>query len=420
MSYPKYLVTYVTMDTALGSNVIWHAALALSICRGPNEPFEVVDSYGFYSQPSSTTNPVIRFLKYLFGISFDLTGSHGVLKREEMRYLDKGIGLHGLSFDVSQDQFEKLLRDCENEICQEQEAITELNALLESEGLAKEAITAYARYRRELLLAKERGSEPRLTAFNLDVAISQGLSTVNSSTCKSRALSLLEGIGIEKKYLECLRQNKVSDALPRYSGELLETLLLHSDGEQQVHTSKRTGVKTLFRAWEKGPHYDKDAHEVIDTRSKLYWTVPPSYVITDDKAFLRNLRMPAGYRELLVKYISELQQIENFLLKSPTAAKDEKKRNAFIKTIRALYQPFSKMNTTSGVHKLAPPMLRAKRFIDNIYACIKDDARADMKYQTTLKPNRFRLPLSKEENKHIAKKILKRYIPERPEVYTIM
>ncbi len=419
MAYPKYIISYLTMDTQVGSNIIWHAALGLSICRGPDQPFEMIDCYGFYSQKSSTTHPVLKLIKSCFGIGFDLSGTHGVLKREELRYLDKGIGLKGLSFDVSREQFELLIKLCQDEMAIEQQAIEEIDKLLVSQGTPKEAITAYQRYMTELLLADSEGRDSRFSQFNLDVAMGCGLSTANSHTCKSHAIGLLAKIGIDEVYIDSLQQDKLAFALPRFSGDLLTPMQLYSVGPKQSHTSKRTGITTLFRQWTAGDHYDGAEHQVVDTATKLYWTRPPEYVITEDEDFDALLSIDGQLCKRANKYISQLQQIETVLLTSDTASEAQEIRDKFIAEIRKYYQAFSISSKNRHSAQYDLKLNAVYRFIDKLYQALVEERQAELDSKP-LKDNPFRLPLSRGEQNKVAYDILKRTLPHELDVYTIL
>lgn len=135
MSYPKYIVTYTVMTEEAGANPFWHASVLMSEQTDENAPIEVKHAFGFYSTyPSSTTNPIIKFLKNLLGFKIDLQDSHGHLENEKLRYLD-AQGLRGISIEVSEDKYTVLLESFQNARRLEQEAIKEYNGLLTKEGM---------------------------------------------------------------------------------------------------------------------------------------------------------------------------------------------------------------------------------------------------------------------------------------------
>lgn len=103
----QYFVTYCAMDTETGNSPFWHAALLLSKQESETSPIIVDDAVGYYSQPSSTKNYFVRGLKWLLGLSMDLQNTHGVLLKEQIRYID-GNGLHGVTFEVTVDKFNHL------------------------------------------------------------------------------------------------------------------------------------------------------------------------------------------------------------------------------------------------------------------------------------------------------------------------
>ena len=85
----KHIVTYCVMDTDAEANPFGHACLLLSRQEDELKPVEVVNAAGFYSSRSSTVNPIYRFIKFILGFAIDLQDSSGMLREEEIRYLDK-------------------------------------------------------------------------------------------------------------------------------------------------------------------------------------------------------------------------------------------------------------------------------------------------------------------------------------------
>ncbi len=106
MPYPKFFVTYTLSNLEAGSNPFGHAFIIMSEQATQASTVQVKHSFGFYgTSPSSTTNPIIKFLKRILGFGIDLQDSHGYLKDEPLRELD-GPGLSGISFLVSKEQYD--------------------------------------------------------------------------------------------------------------------------------------------------------------------------------------------------------------------------------------------------------------------------------------------------------------------------
>src|ERR1700722_15753039 len=108
-----YTVTFCTMDQETGSSPFWHTCLLLSRLDDHTKKLEVVDNWGFYGLPSPDSNPCLRRLKIMFRLDLAFTGTHGMLKHEEMRYLDGGKGLHGATFELTEEKFIELQKKCE-------------------------------------------------------------------------------------------------------------------------------------------------------------------------------------------------------------------------------------------------------------------------------------------------------------------
>ncbi|MDI1351980.1 MAG: hypothetical protein PSV35_04305, partial [bacterium] len=134
MSFPKYYLTYCVMDTDAGANPFGHSCLLFSKQNCEQSPIRVIDSYGYYSQPSTTTNPVVVNIKKILGFKVDLQDGHGVLEQEPMRTIN-GDGLSGISFLVTELQFNNVLHDAKESIRIEKETINELNLELTHLGL---------------------------------------------------------------------------------------------------------------------------------------------------------------------------------------------------------------------------------------------------------------------------------------------
>ena len=77
MKHSKYIISYVVMDTLAGANPFHHAFLLLSKQEKANELLEVDASFGFYSRPSKSSNPLVNALWGALGLTFNLQGAHG-------------------------------------------------------------------------------------------------------------------------------------------------------------------------------------------------------------------------------------------------------------------------------------------------------------------------------------------------------
>lgn len=231
--FPKYFVTYCVMDTEAGANPFGHACLLFSEQNSEVEPVRVIDSIGYYSQPSTTTNPIIKFIKTLLSLPVDLQDTHGVLKREKMRELN-GAGLKGMSFELTLDQYNLFSTRYKTIMNTEQEAIDAYNTDYEALSTGP--------YR--LVQENTRNPEnPRLKPFH----ISGVLNSEGSYTCKQRALDLLfeQGI-INQKIRNEVTGGKSEYAFPRFSKGVRPIYIISSG---RVTHTERNGRHFYNHQW---------------------------------------------------------------------------------------------------------------------------------------------------------------------------
>ena len=281
MSYPKYYATYCVMDGEAGANPFWHACLLLSTQESEKSPVQVIDSVGFYSQPSTTTNPFIKAYKYVLGFRVDLQDSHGILKQEYMRDLD-GNGLHGVSFSATKEQFEQLKSLCTEKIKDEQKAIAELNLLLHNEGVWA---NGYTRFIKEKSLAELQERAPRLKPFHITMTLnSNGFDSSDSYACKNYALDLLLETNIINEATKTdVLGHITTRAFPRFCGVELTPMRLVSTGEPEKEISKRTGRVFYNRKW--------------GEKNKLLWATP----VQENQPITRNELRATEDRHQIIK-----------------------------------------------------------------------------------------------------------------------
>ncbi len=328
MSFPKYYATYCVLDGEAGSNPLWHASIILSTKDAETSPILVNDAIGLYAQPSSTTNPLIKGLKHIFGVKFDLQDSHGVLKREDMRYLD-GNGLHGVTFEATAEQFAQLKSICEQRMALEKEAILELNAELHQHGITA---NGHTRFIKENALAALQQREPRLHPFHFTVDInSNGFDSSGSYTCKTYALNLLVQSGIiSEERRDIIAGNMALHALPRFS-QKLRPLRLVSTGEPKAHISS-TGKIYYNREW--------------DNRNKLFWATVPHTLDTELNKY--EIQATLNQHQLIKNMLTRVRELEMTLLKRLNeldGAHHHKRRHGRLleqlTRVRSLYEKFS-------------------------------------------------------------------------------
>lgn len=304
MPYPKYVVTYCVMTDEAGANPFWHSLILMSEQTDENAPIEVKHAFGFYSTyPSSTTNPVIKFLKDLLGFKIDLQDSHGHLETEKLRYLD-GQGLRGISFDVTQEKYQALHDKYQNARRLEQEAIGEYDALLRAEGMP---VNGHTRWMKEKQFLSEKRHDQRLFPFHIDWGFSWnfedfGFFTNQSYTCKSRALDLLRDVDIIDEHLAAnILGTAAAHAFPRYGSEHLPSIQLVSTGE-------RAAEEKIDSSGNRKVHYNRSWES-----SQLFWAHAPRMYSVD--ADSDELQQQDDEYNLVSNMSKEIDKVELLLLK---------------------------------------------------------------------------------------------------------
>ena len=327
----KYIVSYCVEDREAGANPFWHGLLLLSTQASETAPITVDDAVGFYSQPSTTKNPVIGGLKNMLGFPIDLQGGHGILKKELLRELD-GNGLHGISFEVTEQKYAALKGLYSQKMKLEAAAIDELNAELIKR---EEAPNNYNRYILELQKAATEQREPRLTPFHITMDVSwEGFDSSASHACKNMALSLLQETGIiNEATRDHIEGGKATYAFPRYSGVSLKPLRLVSTGKPKPEESKTKQHVTYYnRMWGVNP---------------LYWaTSPQFYQTADTQEDTVKAKATQKQYQLIKDILTRIRAMENTLLKKirklePAFIKDRLALTKQLHRVQALYEDFS-------------------------------------------------------------------------------
>ena len=322
MSFPKHYVTYCVMNTEAGANPFGHASLIFSRQETETSPIEVLNGVGFYSQPSSTTNPLVSGIKKLISLNVDLQDGHGVLEQEVMRYLD-GDGLSGLSFEISEQQFEALKNSYQQMMKTEKEVIEELNEELTRQGIKP---NGHTRYVAEKAKAATEGRMPRLKPFHITMKLTMnGFDSCDSYTCKDYALELLTQHKIMPTEIrDQLISNRATTAFPVFSELYLPPIRLISTGTPgEVITSKTTGQVFHNRVWEKNSLFwatpIHTPEEKVSSEDTNYF--PLKNVLTRIRDKEEELRQkiikieskPDNDPEQLKKFRIQLQRVENLV-----------------------------------------------------------------------------------------------------------
>jgi hypothetical protein len=311
------------MDQDVGANALWHTCIILSKLDEVSNKLKVVDNWGFYGLPTTSSSGYIRDLKIKAGLDVDFTGNHGKLRHEELRYLDLGVGLHGVTFELTEEKFLELQNKCRTMADSEKQAIDEIAEALKLQGKkpGTERIHIYEEhsdliFRIERLKAKQEGRSSRLFPFELSPLPS-------ANTCKVQALSLLNGILTSE---QINRLTGINRAVSRFSGPM-ENIYLHSSGPMRCHT-KRSGEKVYFR-------------DMADSGVELHWSIPPQEVEMLSGDTLDLFKIDDGYSDEIKLIVRRLQKAEWLFRNVILDAKFDAQREELIAVIREAYQAFS-------------------------------------------------------------------------------
>lgn len=325
-----YLLTVAAMDSEI-ANPLWHSFIILSTVE-KNQKVRVVETYGFYGLPSTTRIGWKSRLKRKLGIDTDFWGNHGILRHEELRYLDLGYGLHGVTFELSEEQFQQVQGRCHTQVKEQntaiQEVVTANNLQPPSENYRIYPFEQYSPliFELEKIKSQQHGLPSRLKPFDLDIEITRwGPSLKNSHTCKSMIVELLQGI-LTPEQIDRITENGNHRTVPRRSGKM-EQLFLHSSGPLREHT-KKSGNKVLYRSFD-------------DPDTELHWTLPPQEieVLNDETAKL--LILSPDYIDEARSAINKLQQVEWLFINAKLETKYKPYQIQLLEKIRQCYQYFS-------------------------------------------------------------------------------
>ncbi len=354
----RFFVTYCAMDQQL-ANPLWHACLVLSYWPGPEEKIEVTNSWGFYAAPMANPNSNINKIKKKFGFVFDFKGNYGHLMKEEVRFLDLGYGLCGVTFEISLEQFMDLKKRCADRMAIENQAIQEAKERLSKKGVVPTSIDIFHEEQR---CALQENRESRLGEFGFNYSIKKGFQ--DSNTCKTGALQLLRDIGIDKEQIDNLVPSSRYVAFPRVGGGQLEQFHLHSTGPLQKHTSNRTGKINFFRVW--------DVEGTKVKRTKVYWTFPPQNIISEDAELSTYFTISPKYAAQSKRMIRQLQSIEHEIRNASLPAELDAQRLQMAQQICDLYYGFSTLNSVSTADVIEAKITAAERFLNSLYTMIND------------------------------------------------
>lgn len=409
-----YTVTLCLMDQEVGANAFWHTCILLSRYDEHTKKHEVVDNYGYYGLPSTMSWPSIRALKVQAGLDVDITGNHGMLRHEEIRYLDAGKGLHGVTFELTEEQFNTLLTRCRQMAQEQSDAIHEIATFFKLTPLpeGKYRIYPYEQYSglifsTEIEKAKIEGRLSRLKPFDL-------MPTPGSNTCKAQAIDLLDGI-LTQEQIE--RITSINKAVSRFSGKV-ERIFLHSSGPLQEWT-KRNGEKVYYRKAMEGV--------------KLYWTIPPQEIETQQGETRNLFEMDPERIDSIKAIIRKLQTLEWFFTNAVVEEKYQNNRHELVKYIREIYEWYAAalpkspqpQNTWAnfGLWLLNQPrntdealllscMKHAKAFINRLYMFAVDGAENEPDKEH---PELLAAKLTKDQRREVCGLIMRNYVDQPDE-----
>ncbi|TAL59684.1 MAG: hypothetical protein EPN84_10745 [Legionella sp.] len=292
-----YFLSYVVTDQKVESNVFWHSCVFLSEMDDEKNEIKVLRTWSFYGIPSTTeNNAVVKYLKSKVGLKLDLAGNHGWFTEEVYRFLDLGVGIHGVNFEVSEANlwktdslFQNKVRD---QIAATEEAAKALN--LKPQGKWKRYPCddhSAEIFEYEKKKAKEEGRESRLQPFDLSPSLGwTGPHFYDASTCKSQIMDILSQVLTEKQ----IARLTVHPTIPRWSGPM-EDLYWETRGPIEEHT-KSSGEIVLSR-------------NGTNPAVGLYALLPFQEVEASPE-IINRFRIEEPYCGQIKKQISQLKQLE--------------------------------------------------------------------------------------------------------------
>lgn len=389
----KYFVTFCTTDEEVGSNPFWHTGLLLSQLDEVKNEMEVVDTWGFYSLPNSgePTTTFVALMKKVSRLDYDIAGTHGMLLHEEYRFLDRGCGLHGVSFELTEEKFKVLQIKCETMAKDQDEAINEITDALKLQPKSAKDTKIYPHehnsrliFAIEKLKAAQDQRTSRLKPFELDVNIGWGGPYIpeHCNNCKSQSVSLLTGI-LSESQINRLTENGKHPSFPRWSGKT-ESIYLHTRGPLDSH-KKSSGQTLYFR--------DGKREDV-----QLFWTITPQVFEALDETTEDLLRVDDDFVDELKHIASTLQKLEWFFRNSTLTQYDEQHKplllDYLVETYQGLckvclnYQPEKEANWAYGLALFSEPrnmhqkVLRTvveevRQFFNHLYLAAVDNWEID-------------------------------------------
>lgn len=357
----KYLVTYCALDEQFAGNYFWHTCILLSHCV-EGEKIKVVDNWGFYGLPSTSRHSYLDKLKIRLGLDVDFLGNHGMLRHEDLRFLETGFGLHGVTFEVTEEKFNLLQQKCQKMAVEQDDAINEIVEVLKIKAKDPEntRIYPYENLSPHILAfekakAHQENRSSRLKRFELKPRLTLWGPTINQSrTCKSQIIKILNGILTSDQMLR-LTMNGVHPTAPRYSGPM-ENMYLHSSGPLRQH-KKSSGQIVYYRDFQ---------DEGVD----LHWTLPPQEIEALSDETLDLLAVSDVYCEEIKLAIGRLQQLEWLFINAKLPEEYQMYRETLIQCIRECFTQFSSVKFCNM--NIVEKLKNVENLFSSLYAAIAD------------------------------------------------
>lgn len=317
-----YTVTFCTMDPNAGANPLWHTCILLSRYDEQSRKMEMVENWGFYGMPATDRDSLLGQLKVKYKVDTNISGNHGWWRHEDVRYLDLGHGLHGVTFELTAEQFAALQVKCRDVEERQNRTLNVAEAIGRQYGF--EPLKKFRNHQWEHLspfidqldkaMAEQEGRERLLAPFDLHPL---------GHTCKVQVLHVLTGI-LTDEQIE--RVTGSMTAISRFSGPQ-EDLYLHSTGPFREFT-KSSGEVVKYR------HKD-------DAGVRVFWTVPPQEMemLTDDSENF--FKIDAEYVRDVKTVASKLQRLEWLFINSTVPEGCNAAQQQLIRDIRKLYNNFA-------------------------------------------------------------------------------
>jgi hypothetical protein len=379
----RYVLSFVATDGYVNSNVLWHAAFLLSKTDEQGR-LEVIDNWSFYGVPTTgDRKTLLNQLKIKAGLDVDLIGNHGWLRHEDIRFLDAGIGLHGKSFELTKEQFDRLQAMCIQMVKDQEEAVKEvITQELTPKPEGKYRIYPHEEYSQKIyeiekMKAKKSGREPRLKPFELRFTVGlDGMGVHHSHTCKSNLVSILAKV-LSPAQIATITGNGSHPTIPRFSGAM-EDFYLYSTGPFKTH-KKSDGSIVYYR-------------DGNDPEVKLYWVLPPQELDAMCDDTYNRFLIDKEHVDELKTVVGQLIRLEWVFRNATVEEKYKPLQKAMLQDIIRQYTSFMDMQSKEAPiggmtgwgltlfslprnkeEKVLMDKIKAsKQFINNLYLAIED------------------------------------------------